>query len=251
MSMNHIGKGLVFVHVTISLLAMGLAAGLFLRFIDLGWKEPRKDLDVRIPSEFDKRAAALRESYRVLASVTPFLKNAQAALTEVEPYLAQNHLWYQRELAKLRSDPNPIEVKEVKYAGGVLVLDPPGKPFGKPEMGAKIDGLDKSQVAYEAELKKLQKNIDDVLKESADWIAKQKDVTFKLNGKDDTGKVVKTGLYALLDNEKQAQDQARFEKEYLTPIWVEALKEADVLRQRRLGLEETLARLQKAIPKGP
>ncbi len=246
MSKNHLGKGLVLVHLIISVLALTWAAALFLQFTDLGWKEPRQDLDLRVPSEFDKRAAALRESYRVLAGAAPFLKNSQKTLAEVEPQRAQNYLWYQQELARLRSAPNPIEVKEIKYDQGLVVLDTPGKPYGRPELGAKIDGLEKSQEAYENVLKKLHQEIGDTLKETSACLDKQKDLTEKLNGKGEKGKLEKKGLYVLLENEKKAQDQVRFEKEYLTPDWVSALKEADALRQRRQRLQRTLEGMQAA-----
>ncbi len=248
MSMNHFGKGLVLLHLCISLLAMTWAAALFLQFTDLGWKEPRKNLELRTPSEYDKRAAALRESYRVVAGATPFLKKAQKNLGELEPYRAQNYLWYKQELARLQNDPNPIEVKEIKFDQGALVLDTAGKPFGRPQMGAKIEGLEKSQAAYETDLKKIHQEIANILKETSEWLEKQKDVTEKLNGPGEKGKVEKRGLYVLLENEKKAQDQARFEIEYLTPLWVSAKKEAEELLQRRQRLQKTLAGLQAATP---
>lgn len=247
MNMNHLGKGLVLVHLFLSLLVMTWAAALFLQFTDLGWKEPRKELDVRVPSEFDKRAAALRESYRVLAGNTPFLKKTQKTLAELEPFRAQNYLWYKQELARLQSDPNPIEVKEIKYDKGVLILDTAGKPYGRPELGPKIDGLEKSQATYDKELQKINKEIEDAIKETSEWLEKQKDVTEKLNVKGEKGKVEKIGLYVLLENEKKAQDQARFEMEYLTPQWVSAKKEAEELLQRRQRLQKTLAGFKAAI----
>ena len=64
------------------------------------------------------------------------------------------------------------------------------------------------------------------MKQIRDWTAKEKEVTFILNGKDDLGKVQKNtvGIYSLLDAEKKAQDEARAEKEYLQPIWARAAK---------------------------
>ena len=73
-------------------------------------------------------------------------------------------------------------------------------------------------------------------------------VRFLLGGKDDTGKPVSNtvGIYGLLEVEKQAQDQARFEKEYLEPIWASAISQAEAFRSRRAGLEVELGRLRRA-----
>jgi len=43
----------------------------------------------------------------------------------------------------------------------------------------------------------------------------------------------------------------KFEMDYLQPLWVDALKEAELYRARRLRLEEGLTRAQKARPKNP
>jgi hypothetical protein len=66
-----------------------------------------------------------------------------------------------------------------------------------------------------------------------------------LNGKDKTGKVVKDGLYTLLEREAKAQNQAKFEKEYLLPRWVGALGEVRSFQERRKRLDETIEKLKK------
>ena len=53
------------------------------------------------------------------------------------------------------------------------------------------------------------------------------------------------GIYALLEVEKKAQDAARFEKEYLQPIWARTLDEAASFANRRDSLQETLDALRK------
>jgi hypothetical protein len=67
-----------------------------------------------------------------------------------------------------------------------------------------------------------------------------------LNGKDDVGKVVKKGLYALVDHEALTQARLRAEKKYLEPQWVGALEEIELFQDRRQRLESTLEQLKKA-----
>jgi hypothetical protein len=246
MTMNRIGKGLVLVHTAVSIVALAWAAGLFLQFTDWGWKEPRSNLGLRIPSEYDKRAAAFKEAVKARDLALPALKPAWQALRDAEVRFPQNHLFYEQELARLRSASEPIEVKSVKRAGGII-LDTPGKRIGKPVLEEKVEGIAKSYDSYRADLNKINETIDQEVKEIRAWTDKAQKVTFLLGGKDDTGKLVNNtvGIYGLLEVEKQAQDQARFEKEYLEPIWASALNQAEVFQTRRAGLEVELDRLRR------
>jgi len=145
------------------------------------------------PSEYDKRAAALKEAIAARDLVYPPFKPAQASLRDAEERFPQNSLWYDKELTRLKTDPNPIEVKEIKYIGGVLDLDTPGKSTGKPILDNPVAGIQKSYVSYLEDLDKIEKDSADVTKETRTWIEKAKDITFKLNGLDDAKKKVKTG----------------------------------------------------------
>src|SRR4051794_16614232 len=153
MSMNRIGKGLVLLRAAISILALSWAAGLFLQFTDWGWKEPRTDLGLRIPSEYDKRVAAFKEAVKARDLAMPAMQPARARLREAEERFGPNHLFYVQELARLRSSPDPIEVRYVKRAGPI-VLDTPDKPIGRPVLEEKVEGIAKSFDAYRADLKK-------------------------------------------------------------------------------------------------
>jgi hypothetical protein len=240
MSVNTLGKMLVLVHLVLSMFAMTWAASVFLQFTDWGWKEPRKDLDQRVPSEYDKRAAALKEALRARDMVYGPVKLTQATLREAEERFPLNHLWYEKELARLQNDPDPIEVKEIEYEKGVLKLDTPGKLIGKPVLENPVPAIQKSYAMYLEDLKKLQKEADAVTADIRSWVEKTKTITFNLNGLDDDGKKVKKGLYDLLDIESLAHSQIKYEMEYLQPKWVDALKEAETYRERRKRLEEAL-----------
>lgn len=240
MSMNKIGKGLVLVHTALSVLGLSWAAGLFLQFIDLGWKEPRKEFDnSRIASKYDVSRAAEVQAIKARDLVIFKVKPAQDALLAAMERFSGNHLFYVEELSRLRSSPDAIEVKALKYNDG-LVLDTPGKAIGKPVLEEKVEGISKSFESYSAELKKINEDIDKVSKDVRKWTEATKDITFQLTGKDDAGKVVARGLYSLLEEEKLAQDQALFEKEYLQPIWARAREEATLFMDRRIRLEQTL-----------
>src|SRR5205807_10367081 len=94
MTMNRIGKGLVLVNTAASLVALAWAAGVFFQFTDWGWKEPRSELGLRIPSEYDKRTATFKEAVKARDMALPALQPAWASLREAEERFPQNHLFY-------------------------------------------------------------------------------------------------------------------------------------------------------------
>jgi hypothetical protein len=243
MSANTLGKTLVFVQLIFSVLAATFAAGIFLQRIDFGWKEPRKDLYLRIPSEIDKRTAAVQEALRAKDMAMSSLQNAQVARSNTEPRYWQNHVWYRQQLVRLRSDPNPIDAKEVKMLQGIIQLDtPPDRPrLGKPILENPVPAIQKSYDKYVEDLNVIQKDIDKVEASIKQVAVQERDITYKLTGKDADGKAVTFGLYALLVDEKKRQEQMKFETDYLQPLWVEALDRAELFLERRQRLERTLA----------
>jgi hypothetical protein len=249
--LNYLGKTLVFVHFALSVTALTWAGGLFLQFTDFGWKEPKQDLDVRIASEFDKSAAAVKIAVRARDIALPLIKPAQDSLAQAERIYPQNHLYYVRELEKLRGEPLPgkagtieakdtIDVTEFKGLDGPLWL-------GKPVPGAKIEGLDKSLLKYRKIYEDRKEEI------AAEEVAIQKvladttKITQNLTGKNEAGMRVMLGIYDLVDAEYLALTEARKEREELKPIWAQRLEEARLYTERRSVLENTLSRLQRAL----
>src|SRR5690349_3872250 len=108
MIMNRIGKGLVLANTAASIVALSWAAGVYFQFTDWGWKEPRSELGLRIPSEYDKRTAAFKEAVKARDTAVPALQPAWASLRAAEEPFPQNHLFYKQELARLRSATDPI-----------------------------------------------------------------------------------------------------------------------------------------------
>jgi hypothetical protein len=249
MSPNGLGKLLVLINLAAAMLFMTFAGAIFLQKVDWGWKEPRKDItgSVRIPSEIDQRNAAVKEAHKAVALVMSPLQSSEKKLAEVEPRFPDNHRWYIKEIDRLRNDPaDKIDIKDfVIGKDGRPELDP--KPSGRPKQGNPIAGLNKSYQKYAADLKALHEKIGAVDADIRSLIDTEEKLTFKLNGKDKTGKVVegKYGLYTLLENEAREQNKAKFEKEYLLPRWVGALGEVRSFQERRKRLDETIEKLKK------
>lgn len=258
---NFFGKSLVVMHTGLALIALAFALGSYFSVIDWGWKEPRFSLEVRgeqerkdkkqlpgigplrIASEIDKRTAALNEAAKARNQVLPAVARNQAAWRASAQQLPVNHLVYAQVLAGLRNAPGKFDIKALEYnKNGEPVLDPPN--IGMTREGEKVTGINQSYQTYLEDLKKVDEELDKVTKDTLRWIAKTKDVTFNLTGKDDAGKPVQAGIYELIDREFEEQKQAKFENEYLVPRWARALEEAELFRERREVLEETLTRLK-------
>src|SRR5262245_8199793 len=134
--MNKIGKFLVILNTAASLCALGLAAGIFFQYADWGWKEPRKELDYRVASEYDKRAAAAKELEKARNLVLPTALPAHAQLREAQNIFGFNHMFYVRDLDELQKAPGDLEIKGIKYTKeGMPELDSKGRPIGKPVLG--------------------------------------------------------------------------------------------------------------------
>jgi hypothetical protein len=258
--LNSIGKGLVLVHTTFSLMLLGWALVTYLKFTDLGWKEPNKvwetkDTGFRIASELDKRTAALYELYRARERSLPAIKPALDQLVETMDRFPKNHLFYVDELKKVESSPDPIQAKAIKSDKSGLNLDTPGKAIGKPILETPIAGIDKSLKKYQEDLKKLQ---DEILKLTEDDKDKMKEgdipklvksideITIQLYGtKDKDGNTEVIGLLEILEKERIQQDKVQAEKEYITPIYVDTQRRLESFLDRFRSMQKTLQSAKK------
>jgi hypothetical protein len=256
--MNYLGKGLVLVNMLLSVSFLSWAGAIYMQKMDWGWKDPRKYLDERVPSEIDKRTALLKEAVRGRDRATAAVAAAQKDLARHEHLLPRNHLWYNAELARLELSPEKgIEILEVKFDKGRVAQDKLKRPVLEKKVtftdaDKKTTDVDKSFESYRADLKKVQEDIETVTASIKGWIEKQKDLTIRLNGeKDEKGKVVKLGLYDLMEEETKAQDQLQKEMAYVRPLWVRELVDAQLLVERRQGLEARLAELKARLAGRP
>ena len=234
---NVIGKFLVLIHVLLSLLALTWAGAILLQFVDWGWKQPRLDISERVPSELDKRIAAVSEAKKAMDMALPPLKKSQDAWHAAMDRYGVNHLFYRDELERLEKAAGALTVNEINFKDG------------NPAAGPKVDDIDRSLVKYQEELAQLQQDIDKLVAEHRDTTDKAKLITMQLNGMDAKGNKTKVGLYDLLELEAQAQSRIRFEKDYIQPQWAEALKSAQDFLERHERLHEAVKRLKSDLNK--
>jgi hypothetical protein len=263
MNANVIGKTLVFFNLIVSLLAMTWGAGIFLQQLDWGWKEPRKELGMRIPSEYDKRALVLNMVYDGYLKVKPALQPARDSLDKTRVMLAPNHLLYVQKLSELDDGPDPIKVLRLDYIKGVLKLtgDEKTDPFrlNPPDFGRAVSGrpggpreddpIAKSFKGYYEELDKLRKKSNNTFAQALELAKKDKGLTQRLTGyeeKDEkTGEVdMIPGLYELQEIEKKLQKQFKAEMEYIKPIRELAVNDATRFLVQKADLEEQLMEIK-------
>jgi hypothetical protein len=238
-----------------------------------GKKEPANE---RVASRIDERVAAWGKLQENRARAMAAVKKAEKPLKDMEMGFAENHLYYAKELKRLESAEkiDPKEgIAEVQFIpkDGRPQLKPPA-PWGLPTFGkpltTKVEDkevpLDKSYAGYLADLLAKLKDIQQVQEKiggrvdkdgnlvlddkgkpvKEGWINKLKAITLRLNGEhDDEGKLKEPGLYVLVEAEAEAQRKVREELDYLQPIWVTALYNAQLFRARRHQLEERLTKL--------
>jgi hypothetical protein len=261
MMINNLGKGLVLVTLAVSGLFLAWTIAVFLQSTDWGWKDPRKDLGERIPSEIDKRMAALNEAIKFGARAKASAKSAEDTLALAQKDFPRNVLLYQSKLKELRSGEGKINVMELKYDNGVLVRDPKSPQVGDPKSARAtagpvfdpvVPGAEKSALGYYADFKKVQAAIAATSVEIQKLTEKEKEMTVNLIGqKDEDGKLVKAGMYELLEKEKKTQEQVKEEMEYLQPLWVQGLMDAQKLLARMGGLDQRLIELKRPAPGRP
>lgn len=257
MNINLIGKTLVLLNLVLSALFMTFALAIFTQQIDWGWKEPREELGERVPAEIDKRSAAVKQLLAYKAKAENSLKAVQKEVEDIEQAWPVNHLWYVAELSRLQSAPGKIDIKGVKTDKGETVLNPNKKLFPVMDVEAAVQVTlptgnqgriiaEKSYSSYEEDLRKIYAEMETVNAEVIKLIDMQKDLTQKLDGvrDPDTRKELKPGLYGLLERESQQLKRLQQEMEYLRPLWVRELVDAQLLLERRISLQKRLGELK-------
>lgn len=246
MNMNLIGKGLVFIHLGLSIVALTWAAGLFLQFRDYGWTEPRMEVEKRIASEYDKRVVAYGQAREAVKGQTVEVEKLINELYLARQRYSDNLLLYKNELERLRTeiakDDKDLQFRTPRVKGGTLETQK-GERSNPPVLDDLLKGITKSYAGYKKELAGVEAKIKTEIKKGEDWTAKHAILTLVLNGgKDDKGEAY-PGLYELIEEEKRAQDEAKKELDYLEKIWAPTLQEAEIFVERRNRLQRTLDQL--------
>lgn len=260
---NNLGKILVLLNLAISGLFLAFALGIFTNTIDWGWKEPRKVVDERIPSELDKRMAALDQANREREYAKKRVLQAQRNRLGVEPVWPENKLWYTRRLdsllstAPLQDDPFfQNGIPKLVIQNGQPELDKSGRPktaepweFVDPADKTRKVVLQKSLPGYLKEIGDLQQEIINLNQDIKQLIEKQKVITLALGGEVDENlkKKIRPGLYDLLDQESELQKQVKREIETIRPLWVQKLVDAELLLNRRNRLQLRLEELKTEL----
>jgi hypothetical protein len=252
---NTIARFLILVYTALSIMVLGWALATFLKLDDYGWIEPlkvweTKDTGTRVASDLDKRTMALIDQMRTRERSLPAIQPALDTLTETMDRFPKNHLFYVAELEKLKSASEPIEPKAIKWVKGEIVTDTPGKAIGRPVLEGDIPDVKKSLKTAMEDKKKVDDDIEKLTPEIEALVKQVDAVTISLYGtKDDKGVTDVIGLYEVLDKEKEHQDKITAEKEYITPIYVDAERRLEGFLDRLRSMQRTLQAAQVGLEK--
>jgi hypothetical protein len=235
------GKILVVLNVGLSLIFLSWAVLTFTQATDWGFKDPRKDIVGQpIPSEIKKREAKLAEVKKTATPAVVAWRNASADLAAVEKRVPENHVWYVQQMKLADSAKGAVAVKELKREEGRLVLD--AAPWGHPVLDKQV--ADKSLEGYKDDFQTVQANIDTVRKNIAKLSETEKDLTAQINGSLDESGAHKKGILDLLELEAETQRRVKTEIDYIKPLWVQELMDAQLLIERQQQLEGRKEQLQ-------
>jgi hypothetical protein len=260
--MNYVGKTLVYVNLLLSVFLLAWATAIYFQKVDWGWKEPRKELGERVPSEFDKRAALLQDALRMKAQVVGspaeekrpatgiFAQEQMVAYLQVR--LPRNHLDYEQILAAVQSSPKQIApaIQRLKIDKGVVAVDPSTlQPIFAGNVtftdeNKRTTNVDQSYDTYRVQQRQVGSQIKTVSDAIAKLIEDQAKVTVKLDGSKGEGKESRPGLFDLLEQEHKLQWQVKGEIGYVRPRWVRELVDSQLLLERHDSLQSRLEELK-------
>jgi hypothetical protein len=267
--MNTVGKSLVLLQLALSAVLLTWAVANFLNPIDWGkreaakaWFDPpdgkKEPVNERVAAHIDERIVAYNKFVEGKKLALARYAQAQKRFQGYEGKFADNHQEYIGILERLdgvkmdgQTKAPPVkdtDFREVKYApDGSVALEPP-LPWGRPLREKVVPGK-KSYAEYLGELEAKMKEIHAVILKIEDLVEKKKVMTIRLNGLyDENGKLLRPGLYHLIEGEALAQQKLTDELAYLQPLWVQTLFDAQLFRDRRVELEIRLKQLGEQPP---
>jgi hypothetical protein len=260
---NNLGKSLVLLQVALSVMLLALAVAIYFNAVDFGWEQPTrlwheakggKGNNLLIPSMFDKREAAMRHLVRIKRDELTRVSNQQDNYVNVGTILAKNHLLGKEALDKLEGGEGDLDIKAVKYSEKGEMQRHPENPaeLGFPELDAPMPGIKMSHASYQAKLKDLNSSIEQTQASTKELLNKEEAVTVRLSGKldkdgkpavDKSGAVIEPGWYYLLEKEYQTQRELLKELEYVEPLRVKEISDAQLALNRRDSLLRRLNEL--------
>jgi len=263
---NSLGKTLAFLHVALSVMLMVVALAIYFNAVDFGWKQPArfwredaksKGANLLMPSEIDKREAAMRQMIRAREDQLTQIASARHKLDRIGMALGENHLEGEALLTALESADGPLEIRNVQYTDAGVVLKPALDPrVGFPALPVVVKEVKKSYAKYLDALNDLDRDVVQTQTSIKKLQSAQEELTKRLTGKlddkgqperDKAGNVTGPGWVYLTEAEVQAQRELQKELEYLQPFWVKEVVDAQMVVTRRDSL---LRRLQELGDKG-
>jgi hypothetical protein len=252
-----LGKLMVFTILTISLLALGWVAGVFI--VQVNWYEKKAGDDGQPQGLFWKASERVKPQAGVgLAERLRIMENrwkdAADAVKVAEAARPANRKWYQEQLAALdlrdnapaRADNPPVPEPVFAAATGNLVLDPKnlGRPLfesnGQPSVAKDRSGRPLVPLGTVlAELADTKKRIDEQVEE----LGKQKKLDTELTEKIGGPK----GLRVLLKYEAEKHAKLDEEVGFVKPLLINTAVDADLVVKRRRALELRKAELEAAL----
>ncbi len=235
------GKIMVFLTLALSCIFTAYALVVFTQSPNWGWDKAKapKEFGQPVPSELDKRKAALERLAAERARALAALETARKNLALAEKNIAKNQLWYAQELEKVQAGKD-FDIKSIQKndAGLWEKEDADGKPkFGK--VVAK-----KTYENYLTELRGLMVEITKLKDDVDASIVKQKNLTEQLDGATDKMGKKQKGLYALIEVERNVQKRALEELEELKPSYFQELVDSQLLLKRQESLLHRIKQLE-------
>jgi hypothetical protein len=256
---NYVGKTLVFVNLLLSGAVFAWALAVYTQKVDWGWKDPRMELGERVPSEIDKRSAALQEALAARSRAVQEVEAAGRGLAVCRERLPFNHEWYKKQLEELDlSGAENLAVLPLQFdKKGLLVVEnvaPPANTFlldpgalGRPVLDkAKVAGVSLSLTGYRGKLASLHGEMVTIGAKIQELIGQQEKLTKELNGGEDADKRRRPGYLQLLQDERKTQEQLKEEVVFLLPFRARESADAQLLLERRQQLQERLVELKAA-----
>jgi hypothetical protein len=264
---NIIGKSLAVLQFGMSVALMSLAGFMLVTDFDFGWKDPRriyndlpgkpKDDNLLVASDLDKAEAAMRKMIRFKEEELYQLGMAQQQLAQVQPWLAKNNIKGMEILERLENGTGTFEIEDLEAdeAKGTYALEEDApKDWGFPRLVAvkRENPINKSYATYLAELRSLDAKIDKEQKDIQDILTAEQIITLRVIGemsvdgtpaRHDDGSIKKPGWYYLTELEMEMQKQLQKEIEYLQPLWLKELVDAQLVVTRRDLLVQRLNEL--------
>jgi hypothetical protein len=248
MNMTKVGKWLVFINLTLSLIFLAWAVGLYTNQVH--WNAPPSDGGQRIQGMVDELKAEIQQLATSRDSAEERWHSASALVRALETERPQRQAYYatllrsveKGDVAQIRP---PVQQLEIAPNGGVVL-----KLNGRPPY--LLDGQPALSVAgYNAALAERSAQIDATHKQVVSIIAETEKLTRQINGVDPPGggervTAEQKGLRKVLAEQENVAHQLRLEQEYLRSPLTNFMIDNQLLQKRHAALTARMGELQKA-----